>query len=234
MKRIAITCGLSFNQRYALHVGYSDAISRLGAMPLVVASASAVSALSADSDVSLDALAKEVIGNMDALVVSGGWDVDPSFYGRAPAPKLGATEPVRDFFEAALIRESLSQGKKVLAVCRGMQILNACLGGTLIQDLVTAGFDEHSDDGREYQVSHSVEFQPASLLCSLMEGETGVNSLHHQGIEEIGQGLRAVAYAPDGVIEALEGDGVIGVQWHPERLFEANERHLAGFKWLVE
>lgn len=234
MKRIAITCGLSLNQRYAVHVGYSDAISSLGAMPLVIASASAISALSADSDVSLDSLAKEVIGGMDALVVSGGWDVDPSFYGRAPTPELGATEPVRDFFEAALIRESLSQGKKVLAVCRGMQILNACLGGTLIQDLVTAGYDEHSDDAHEYQVSHSVEFQPASLLGSLMRGETGVNSLHHQGIEEIGQGLRAVAHAPDGVIEALEGDGVIGVQWHPERLFETNEIHLAGFKWLLD
>ena len=233
MRRIGISYGLSLHSKYAVHKGYPEAIVALGGLPLMFASASAIPTMSEEPELSLESLAKEMVGSVDALLVTGGWDVEPHFYGQEPGEELEATEPVRDHFEAALIKESLSQGKKVLAVCRGIQILNVTLGGTLYQDLVAAGFSEHSDEAREYEVSHNVVFQRGSVLAELMEGATGVNTLHHQGIDELGEGLRAVAHAPDGVVEAVEGEGIVGIQWHPERLFARDTRHLAGFRWLM-
>ena len=234
MKRIGITYGLAGDHRYGLHVGYSDALNELGALPFLFASASAVCAVTPQpTEVLLSTLVKELVESVDGIVISGGLDIDSRMYGQAPSDKLGELEPVRDFFEAAIIEESLSQGKKVLAICRGMQILNVVLGGSLHQDLVTAGFDDHSDLAKEYQVSHGVEFEPNSILGDLMQGATGVNTLHHQGIDKIAAGLRPVAYAPDGLVEAVEGDLVMGIQWHPERLFPQDTRHLGGFRWLM-
>ncbi|MDA8263426.1 MAG: gamma-glutamyl-gamma-aminobutyrate hydrolase family protein [Actinomycetota bacterium] len=233
MKRIGITFGLSVDHKYSLHMGYPGAIIQLGGIPMMYVSVTATPTLSLGSDLSLDSLVKEFVSEVDALLVSGGWDVEPSRYGQEPQPELEDTEPVRDIFESAMIEEARRQGKKVLAICRGVQILNVTMGGTLHQDLVTAGFDQHQRPDREYQTSHSVIFEPGSVLAELMDGATEVNTLHHQGIDCLGEGLRAVAYSPDGVIEAVEGDGILGIQWHPERLYQSDPRHLAGFRWLM-
>ncbi len=233
MKRIGITFGLAVDHKYSLHMGYPGAIMQLGGIPMVYVSVTATPTLSEDPELTLDYLVKEFVSEVDALLVSGGWDVEPSLYGHEPLPELGSTEPVRDIFESAMIEEARRQGKKVLAICRGMQILNVTMGGTLYQDLVTAGFDEHSRPDREYETCHSVIFEPGSVLSELMGGVTEVNTLHHQGIARLASGLRAVAHSPDGVIEAVEGDGVLGIQWHPERLYQSDPRHLGGFRWLM-
>lgn len=233
LKRIGITFGLAVDHKYSLHMGYPGAILELGGIPMMYVSVTATPTLSHHSDLSLASLVKEFVSEVDALLVSGGWDVEPAQYGQAPQPELEATEPVRDFFEAAMIEEARRQGKKVLAICRGMQILNVSMGGTLYQDLLAAGFDQHQRMDREYETCHSVIFEPGSELAALMEGATEVNTIHHQGIDRLADGLRVVAHSPDGVIEAVEGDGLLGIQWHPERLYESDPRHLAGFRWLM-
>ena len=182
MKRIGITFGLAVDHKYSLHMGYPGAILELGGIPMMYVSVTATPTLSRHSDLSLDSLVKEFVSEVDALLVSGGWDVEPAQYGQAPQPELEATEPVRDFFEAAMIEEARRQGKKVLAICRGMQILNVSMGGTLHQDLLAAGFDQHQRMDREYETCHSVIFEPGSELAELMEGATEVNTIHHQGI----------------------------------------------------
>lgn len=233
MKRIGITFGLQKSSRYGIHSGYSDALTELSALPVFFSSGSAAAAEAPSSGITLEELASSFLQGVDALIISGGWDVDPELYGEATSAKVVETEPVRDRLESALLNEAARVGKKVFAVCRGIQILNVSRGGTLYQDLEDSGFDNHSDLTREYESAHEISFESNSLIEELTEGATGVNTLHHQAIRDLGAGLRAVAYSPDGVIEAVEGDNVLGVQWHPERLFKSDKRHLGTFAWLL-
>jgi putative glutamine amidotransferase len=170
------------------------------------------------------------LAGCDGFMATGGEDVDPAEYGQAPRPELGPVDRARDRFELALLRRAVERDRPVLAICRGVQALNVALGGTLYQDLraEVPGALAHEPDpvwdaaGRLAPCGHDVTVEPGTLLA----GTTGrtrlsVNSYHHQAVREPGAGVRVVARAPDGVVEAIELPSrrfALGVQWHLELL----------------
>ncbi len=185
-----------------------------------------------------------LLDRVDGLMLTGGGDVDPAEYGEDKLACCGACSAPRDAMEFPLCREALARRMPVLAICRGLQVLNCVLGGTLYQDLAEQFGTALSHPRYEVPADpvHTVDVQPGTLLSSVTgEGSLGVNSRHHQGIKEPGKGLRISASSPDGLIEAVELPGdpfVLGVQWHPEslsgrypehqRLFDAFVRACAG------
>jgi putative glutamine amidotransferase len=168
------------------------------------------------------------MSRLDGIVLSGGADVDPARYDAQRHAAVTVVEPERDEFEFALLRSALDVGAPVLGICRGLQLLNVHLGGSLDQHVV-----EHSRyDISTSTVAHEVEFADGSLLASLYGPSRQVNSLHHQVVDRLGDGLTVTARAPDGAIEGLElGDSVIAVQWHPEMM--PDRSHDPVFSWLV-
>ena len=168
-----------------------------------------------------------VFERLDGLILSGGGDVDPALYDEQLDGSRGI-DPQRDEMEMALTHWALKEGKPLLAICRGIQVLNVALGGTLYQDLATHKPDairhDHFDSSgfaRDY-LAHKVELNPSSRLARLLGGDSVcVNSLHHQGLKTLAADLSPVGHAPDGLVEAVEVKDhpfAIGVQWHPEAL----------------
>ena len=175
--------------------------------------------------------AEALLDGMDGLLLSGGSDLDPGYYGEKPVPELGVTIPERDAFEMALIEYALRLGMPIFGICRGMQILNVALGGTLYQDLPTQMDHRvvlgHRQETPKWQPTHEVEVDGGSEVAEILgTGELKVNSYHHQAIKGLASSLVAVAHAPDGVIEAVESRDLserwtIGVQWHAEAMRDA-------------
>jgi putative glutamine amidotransferase len=175
--------------------------------------------------------AADLMARVDALVLTGGADVDPSLYGQQPHPRLGDISRIRDNWELALIHAARDRGIPVLAICRGAQILNVALGGTLVQDLPSEHGTRinHDPDLARTSRTHGAELQGESRLARAV-GLTHieVNSVHHQSIARVADDLRVVAVAPDGVIEGVETAAespwwCVGVQWHPEDLTATDE-----------
>ncbi|WP_405579151.1 gamma-glutamyl-gamma-aminobutyrate hydrolase family protein [Streptomyces sp. NBC_01190] len=159
------------------------------------------------------AAAAEVVARMDAVIVSGGPDVDPGRYGQVPHPRTVPALPERDAWEAAVLQAALERGRPLLGVCRGMQLLNVVLGGTLVQHL-----DGHVGEPGRFG-SHRVTPVSGTLLAGLMPEAADVPTYHHQAVDRLGSGLTAAAHADDGTVEAVEAAGggfALGVQWHPE------------------
>ncbi|MDQ1039820.1 putative glutamine amidotransferase [Streptomyces sp. V3I8] len=159
------------------------------------------------------AYAAGVVARLDAVVIAGGPDVDPARYGAARDPRCGPEARARDSWELALIGAALASGTPLLGICRGMQLLNVALGGTLVQHI-----DGHVETVGVFG-RHGVKPVPGSLYAELVDGEVSVPTYHHQAVERLGEGLVASAFAQDGTVEAVElaGPGwVLGVQWHPE------------------
>ena len=177
-----------------------------------------------------------LLERLDAVCLSGGPDLHPHHYGAPEHPQLGPTEPQLDRFELALARRAVARGLPVLAICRGMQVLNVARGGTLHQHVPDLGEDISHRQSPTEGTTHDVVLSPDSRLAKLLgSSRLGVNSYHHQGIDELGEGLRVVGHAPDGVAEAVEGASngfVFGVQWHAEALIDRPEQ-LALFEGLV-
>ncbi len=175
---------------------------------------------------------------LDGLVFTGGEDVDPAHYGATPHPRLGDVDPVRDRFELGLYRASRIRGLPVLAICRGIQLVNVALGGTLWQDLPSErpGALTHLQPTGRDQRTHPVEITAGSRLArALAASRLEVNSFHHQAIRTLGPGLVVTATAPDGEIEGVESQDpepwLLAVQWHPEEFHRegsAPERGLFG------
>jgi putative glutamine amidotransferase len=171
-----------------------------------------------------------VLDGMGGLLLTGGEDVDPVHYGARPHPALGEVHPGRDAFELALVRAARERRIPTLAICRGVQILNVALGGTLVQDLPSERPEALPHDGdweRDARV-HAVRVAPRSrLAAALGDVQLTINSLHHQAIGTVAPGLASVAHAPDGVVEGVEWTGddwwMAGVQWHPEELTHTTE-----------
>ena len=160
----------------------------------------------------------------DALVLCGGGDVDPALYGEE---MNGSDEPEkeRDESELALVKAYIEMKKPVLGICRGHQVINVALGGTLIQHLETA--DDHRDPEGNGDLVHATKADPDGFVAKLYGTELFVNSAHHQAVKELGKGLKAVQFScHDNTVEAIEHESlpIIGVQWHPERMSLANRR----------
>lgn len=173
-----------------------------------------------------------VFEKLDGVFLTGGVDVDPSRYGESRHPKCGVTDPDRDAIELMLLAHATATNKPVLAVCRGIQILNVARGGSLYQDvgaMVPAAlkhdhFPTTDQPSRSY-LAHDISVNADSLLGNILgDPVVSVNSMHHQAIKELAPGLRATAFAPDGIIEAVEATDhrfLVAVQWHPEELSDS-------------
>jgi putative glutamine amidotransferase len=201
---------------------YVTAIKKAGALPVVLAH-------SDPADV------PELIDRFDGVLLPGGGDIDPAAYGEHPfADTLYGIRPEADLFEIALVREAMKRKYPVLGICRGLQIINVALGGTLHQDL-----PDHPQDlmGRAFSGHYRTAVQAGSRLHELVgKDELVVNSLHHQGVKDLGEGLRIGATAGDGVVESIESADpswdVLAVQWHPECLRKDHSEAL--FDWLAD
>jgi putative glutamine amidotransferase len=172
----------------------------------------------------------------DGLVFAGGTDVEPARYGAAPHPRLEQPAPAQDELELDLARRALADGLPVFGICRGIQLLNVALGGTLYQDIPSelAGTFNHSLSTEQRDMSflaHPIALEQGSWLARRLDAEAPlVNTLHHQALRDIAPGLRVVARAPDGVVEAVEGTGesfILGVQCHPEELWNRTDPRWA-------
>jgi putative glutamine amidotransferase len=201
--------------RVRLNEAYVTALTASGLVPLVTPP------LSGDVDAAADAVLAAVSG----LVLTGGEDVDPAAYGAAPHAALGPLQRERDAWETALVHAARRRGLPTLAICRGVQVLNVALGGSLVQDLPSERPSSlaHEQAGPRDGRTHEVLVTPGSRLHTALGDErVAVNSMHHQAVDRVGDGLVANAVCDDGVIEGVESrdDGwwAVGVQWHPEEL----------------
>jgi putative glutamine amidotransferase len=198
-------------------VEYATAVARAGGLPLLL---------------SMEADPVAVVSRLDALILSGGSDVDPRRYGETPGPHASTFEPLRDEFELAMLDAALMRGIPVLGICRGAQLINVGHGGTLVAHLPSDSGEAHSFLGypRNHRV-HPVELAEGSVPHRLYGPRIRVNSLHHQAVADVGADLIVTARAPDGVVEAIEvrDAPVVGVQWHPEMLGGTDPL----FDWLV-
>ena len=194
-----------------------------------------------------------ILSAVDALVLAPGRDIEPSRYGQEPHSLLAATEPQRDAFELELVARALDRGLPILGMCRGVQVLNVALGGTLVQDVSLVATGHPSDPGwvrwKEVEAAsvagapvpphprHSIDIEPESMLARAL-GTTSieVNSFHHQAIDEVGDGLAVVARSTsDGLPEAVElpGRPVLAVQWELQEEWRVDPRFTAVFEWFV-
>jgi putative glutamine amidotransferase len=195
--------------------GYTDHVAAAGGLPVLLPPVPGVA---------------DTLSRLDGLVLSGGGDIDPALYGAARDAATGPASTGRDTAELALCQRALAEGVPVLAICRGLQVVNVALGGTLHQHLPDlVGHDGHSPDPGGYG-THKVSIAPGSRLAGLLgltetpgPAEIMVPTHHHQAIDRLGAGLAAAAWADDGIIEAAEPSGsaapgslVAAVQWHPE------------------
>jgi putative glutamine amidotransferase len=201
----------------ALGLTYPEAIRRAGAVPVVIPP--------------LDADAIEhLLDGLWGLCLSGGPDLEPGSYGAQAHPALGVTEPHLDVFEIALVRAAEARDMPVLAICRGLQVLNVARGGTLIQDLPSLRRPsdiEHRQALSGSTPTHDVTLEDSTTAECLGVRHARVNSFHHQAVDRLGQGLRAVGWSPDGVIEAVEATDrafTIAVQWHAESMVNSPEQ----------
>ena len=217
-------------ERYAMATTYVGAILAAGGIPIVLPPQAGNT--------------EAILDHLDGLLLSGGGDVEPSRFGDTSVhPTTYGLHPLRDQFEEELIAGALSRDLPLLCICRGIQILNVALGGTLIQDVADqhAPAIEHRQQLLElppHSVGHTIEAAPESILERLFSTiEVGVNSFHHQAIKTIAPGLLVIGTAPDGIIEAVslpDRRFVLGLQWHPEMMFERHPAQLAPFSALVE
>jgi len=188
-------------------------------------------------DRALDAL----WSRLDGLLLTGGGDIDPERFGETRHPTVEAVSETRDRLEIALTERALHERRPLLAICRGVQVLNVALGGSLYQDIAheTGSSIAHNQTAPRHEPTHHVKVmgEGTRLGATLGAPEMKVNSLHHQAIKRLGRGLRDVAWAPDGIIEGVEMPDatslVLGVQWHPEELVAHDPAARALFRALV-
>ncbi len=183
-----------------------------------------------------------LVARLDGLLLSGGEDVAPALYGEVPRPWLGRVDDARDHAELGLVRLWVTTGKPLLAICRGHQVLNVALGGTLSQDIlaeIPSALDHTYVPSRPMgYLAHRVTLAPDSQLAEIL-GQTmlEVNSAHHQAVKRPGDGMRVVAHAPDGINEATELTGhpfCLSVQWHPEAMLGTSETMRPLFETFVQ
>ncbi len=215
-----IISGINPRFYHTLSDKYVNGIKKAGGIPVIIPNGLNEESL------------KELAGSLDGFLFSGGSDVEPERYGKKKDETLGSTAPIRDETELVLLRYVMEETQKpVFGICRGLQVMNVALGGTLIIDLESAGKMRHSLTERpREEFSHEIIVEDGSRLKGILKEENRVNSFHHQAIDELGKGFVVTAYSKeDHVIEAVEIPGerfILAVQWHPEELtdHEAHQR----------
>lgn len=202
---------------------YIEAIKRVGGIPLVI------------PYIDLEIRKDEFFDLFDGFLLSGGGDVHPMFYGEEPR-KTEKVIPERDKFEIEIVKKCFENKKPILGICRGLQVMNVSMGGTLIQDIES--YIEHKQSAPYNKLTHSIIIDKKSQLYEIFgKEELMVNSFHHQAIRKLGEELKISAKAKDEIVEAIESEKhpfFIGVQFHPEHLFEENEIFFNLFKSFVE
>ncbi len=236
MIRIGLTCSLLELQgkagrgRYQnrLNQAYVDAVLRAGAAPLPLPFGREAKAM----DSLLDACS--------GLILTGGGDIHPRYYGEGSGKDLGNVSEDRDRFEFCLFEKALGRGIPVFGICRGLQLINVAWGGTLYQDLEDQpAFErQHRQEADRRETAHKVYMEEGSLLYQVLGAEAQVNSLHHQAIKDLAPRLKATAWSADGLIEGVESLAaeetvVFAVQWHPEELSEKAAGMAALFSLFV-
>lgn len=215
---------------YGLMRSYVEAVAAAGGIPLLIP-------LGLDNDD-----LSSILQRLDGLVLPGGGDIDPEAYRGVPHEKLRDIDNDRDRVEINLAREAVQSRKPFLAICRGHQILNVALGGTMWEDLAAQMPDsmrhDYYSDGARTDRPHTVQVRQGTLLARILDsGEVPVNSLHHQGLRDLAPDLVASAISPDGLVEGVEIEGhpfAVGVQWHPENLVQIDPAMHNLFASLVE
>lgn len=190
-----------------------------------------------------EAALRALYERLDGVFIAGGVDMDPASYGEERHELCGRTDPDRDRVELLFARWAREDGRPLFGVCRGMQVINVASGGTLLQDCATHHPNAIKHDyfpssyARDY-LAHTIQLEEGTRLREIFGAESVlVNSMHHQGVARMGEGLRASAYAPDGLVEALEGSNgrfVVGVQWHPEMLLDTDPGTRRLFEAFVD
>lgn len=226
MPLIGITCGQDHSTgRVFLAEHYYRCIDKAGGVPILLPP--------------ITSQVKNYLKTMDGLLLSGGTDVDPQYFQEEPLPGIGKITPDRDQFEIALTEEALSLDMPILAICRGIQVLNIAAGGGIYQDLYRQQPNciEHRQQAPRWHASHSIKIDKESLLFELFKAESiMVNSFHHQAIHPLAEGFRAIAKSSDGIIEAVQlhkKGFVVGVQWHPECMVERYPQQQRLFDYFV-
>jgi len=226
-KLIGITAGQAADggaQRHLhLYADYLSSIADNGGIPLVLPPAVALRDI------------RGMVSRIDGFVLSGGGDIDPSFWKGPPAMAGRAVDRERDIFEILLAREACRQRKPLLGICKGAQVLNVSRGGTLINDIPS----ERPARMDHENTTHLISIDGGSQLRQILRRDSlTVNSTHHQAVRRPGKGLKVAAHAPDGTVEAIESaDGslfVIGVQFHPERFYKKDAAAAKLFRRFIE
>lgn len=209
---IGVTSSYDWEKKnYVSPASYIESITTCGGVPILLPPTTKMDT-------------KEIMAIVDGVMLTGGVDVDPSHYGEPPIPTLGRVDPLRDSYELVVTKKAIECQKPLLAICRGIQILNVALGGTLYQDVYSQLEEplKHSQMAPRYYPTHKVRILQDSELYKIFEkSEIRVNSFHHQAIKDLSQGLVANAWSEEGLIEGVENreeNFVLGVQWHPERM----------------
>lgn len=227
---IAVTSAVdtdSNTDRIFLNRAYIYAIQAAGGIPIVLPVSSKIDCIA-------DALAR-----VDGVLLTGGIDIDPSFFNEEPHPKIGSVDLDWDNHNITVAKYCLAAKMPVLGVCRGCQVLNVAAGGSLYQDIGSQipKSIKHSLKTPRWQLGHTITVLKGSMLDALIhEDLLSVNSFHHQSVAALGHGFIPVAWAVDGVIEGIECPGhpfAVGVQWHPEGMWERYEEHTRVFAGLV-
>ncbi len=213
---------------YGTNKPYADAVLRAGGLPVLIPNDLS------NSDLDL------LIQRLDGILFTGGYDMEPSCYAHPPHPAIEQPDADRDRVEIHLVHSAVQHGLPFFGICRGMQVINVALGGSLYEhlpDQLPANVHLENHDKPRHFLAHPVTIQPTNQLAEIFRpGETWVNSLHHQGVSRSAQGLRVTALAPDGLVEAFELPGHpcgLAVQWHPEELQEDPSMRML-FEFLVQ
>jgi putative glutamine amidotransferase len=214
-----------FNE--AVPRGYTEGVEAAHGLPVVLPNSGDPS------------LAKDYVALVDGLLLTGGDDVHPRYYGESPHPRIDLVDERRDAFEIALLRAARERGMPVFGICRGIQIMNVALGGDLFQDLPSQAESTvgHAQKTLGEGAWHEIEVRPGTRLADVLgEAKVAVNSYHHQACRRVAPGLSVTATTPDGIVEAVEDPGhpfFLAVQWHPEVLeggmARSSRRLFAGF-----
>ncbi|MDQ3656156.1 MAG: gamma-glutamyl-gamma-aminobutyrate hydrolase family protein [Chloroflexota bacterium] len=219
-------------QRYTLNAAYADAVVTAGGVPVVLPFQDDISA--------------SLLDHLDGVLLSGGADVSPTLFGTSSVhPETYGVSPERDQFELDLLLRALQREAPVLGICRGIQVLNVALGGTLIQDISSEYLTEDPIVHRQQetgitanQPGHTVMISEGNILRDRIGAASlPVNSFHHQAIDRLATSLEPIAHAADGTIEAVvmaDRQFVLGVQWHPELMFVDHPMHLVPFRMLID